>query len=109
MPNDQAAQVSRRMTRDEILDLARDAVSHRPGQYGSPRDVFARIARAWEWYLAERMGHTVPIEPHDVAAMMRLLKECRLIENPAHQDSIADIAGYAACHGEVVGRKEPTE
>lgn len=89
------------MTRDDILDAASKAVADRPDRYGAPEQAFNSIARAWEWYLLEKMGHSVPLNGHDVAIMMALLKVCRLLETPDHPDSWADIAGYAACGGEV--------
>lgn len=84
------------MRRKDILDAAAACVlSDREQQYGAPEDVFGVIAGLWSVYL----DHTV--RPHDVAAMMVLLKVARLTGNAAHDDSWTDIAGYAACGGEL--------
>jgi hypothetical protein len=76
--------------------------------YGTPERNFERIAVLWQVYLALRLdnspnGNIFPLEPRDVAAMMRLMKEARLIETPDHRDSFLDIVGYALCGAEVSG------
>ena len=84
------------MNRKDILDAAAACVlSDREQQYGAPEDVFPVIAGLWSVYL-DRTD-----KPHDVAAMMVLLKVARLAGNPAHADTWTDIAGYAACGGEL--------
>ena len=70
--------------------------------YGAPEDNFARIARLWTAHLAN-LGFTVELHPHDVAAMMRLMKEARLANDPSHRDSLVDIIGYTLCHARTVG------
>jgi hypothetical protein len=45
----------------------------------------------WAAYLG------VPIAPHDVAAMMAMLKLSRIRWSPGKRDSWVDLAGYAAC------------
>lgn len=80
------------MNRKECLDFATQIVSgERQKAYGSPEDNFRRISDLWSVYLGR------PIEPHDVAAMMALMKIARLMNQPDHQDSWVDLAGYAAC------------
>ena len=84
------------MNRKDILDAAAACVlSDREQQYGAPEDVFPVIAGLWSVYLDRT------VKPHDVAAMMVLLKVARLAGNPAHADTWTDIAGYAACGGEL--------
>ena len=84
------------MNRKDILDAAAACVlSDREQQYGAPEDVFPIIAGLWSAYLGK------PVSASDVAAMMVLLKVARLTGNPAHPDSWVDIAGYAACGGEL--------
>jgi hypothetical protein len=83
----------------------------RRSAYGTPERNFERIALLWGTYLTLRTNGThddptnngVWIEPRDVAAMMRLMKEARLIETPDHRDSYLDIVGYALCGAEVSG------
>lgn len=83
----------------------------RRSAYGTPERNFERIALLWDTYLTLRTNGTrddptnngVWIEPRDVAAMMRLMKEARLIETPDHRDSFVDLVGYALCGAEVSG------
>lgn len=78
--------------RRELLDEAANLVDgDRNAQYGDPRQDFQRTAAMWSAYL----GATV--EPHDVAAMMALLKCSRIRWSPDKRDSWVDLAGYAAC------------
>ena len=83
------------MTREECLDAASKAVlSDRNDQYGEPEDSFSAIAGMWSVYLGR------PVSSCDVACMMALLKIVRAKQNPQHDDSWVDIAGYAACGAE---------
>lgn len=85
------------MTRKDILAKADECVNgHREQDYGSPEDNFRRIADLWSTYL-DRI-----VTPVDVSMMMCLLKIARVStsENPT-DDSFIDIAGYAACGGEL--------
>lgn len=87
----------------------------RRGAYGTPESNFGRIATLWNAYLVARgiLPPEVLADPAgknglvegDVAAMMRLMKEARLIETPDHRDSFVDIVGYALCGAEVSGVK----
>ena len=54
---------------------------------------------------AEKVVLPVDIEPEDVAIMMGMLKIARLASNPQHMDSWVDLAGYAACGGEIAGKE----
>lgn len=84
------------MRRQDILQKAAVVVSgDRDIQYGSPEDNFAKIAEFWTVYLGVR------VLPHDVATMMMLLKIARIKTSPGNEDHWIDIAGYAACGGEV--------
>lgn len=84
-------------TRKEILKQATDAVcTDREGQYGSPEDNFRRIADLWTAYWG---GY--PFEPKDVAMMMSLLKIARIATGKHKDDNYIDLAGYAACGGEL--------
>lgn len=82
-------------TREEILEKARQCVSgDRDLQYGSPEESFSRIAKYWSDYLDK------DISPKDVAIMMILFKVARE-EHSSKVDNWIDIAGYAACGGEI--------
>ena len=91
------------MNRAEILDTAKEYVTKdRAADHGDMEDNFATIAEFWSTYLG------LEVQPHDVAAMMMLLKIARIRQNPVHLDNWTDGAGYSACGGEIVGRyKKP--
>lgn len=82
--------------REEILKKASKAISgERDKHYGSPEDNFSQIAVFWTNYLH------ILITSTDVANMMILLKMSRAMNDPTHEDNWIDIAGYAACAGEI--------
>lgn len=84
------------MKREEILNKAKECVcGQREQDYGSPEDNFTIIAQLWTAYL----GYVVT--PTDVAMMMILLKAARIKNGGGTGDSFVDIAGYAACGGEI--------
>ena len=84
------------MTRDEILDAAQKCVSgNREQDYGNPENSFNAIARLWSAYAGYEFG------AKDVAAMMALLKIARIASGHAKSDNWIDLAGYAACGGEI--------
>ena len=74
-----------------LTESERLVMGDRNAQYGDPRQDFQRTAAMWSAYLG------VPVQAHDVAAMMALLKISRIRWNPEKMDSWADLAGYAAC------------
>ena len=84
------------MKRADLLTTASAIVcDDRQGTYGDLRENFDLIASLWSEYVGRE------ILPHDVAAMMALLKVARIKANPQHMDSWVDLAGYAACGGEL--------
>ena len=94
------------MTRKEILAAAEKCVcGQRDKDYGTPEDSFGLIAELWAKALKPCVpeGTDVCIPPETVALMMALLKVARLIKSPEHLDSWVDLAGYAACGGEIAG------
>lgn len=94
-------------TRESILEAAKQCVcTDREGQYGSPEDNFGLITKMWSEYMrATGLGDGDDswdlIKPHDVAAMMCLLKIARIATGAPKADSWIDLAGYAACGGEI--------
>lgn len=94
-------------TRSDILDLAKRCVcGDREQDYGSPEQNFERIAEMWEVYMVGKCTDAdVCILPEDVAAMLALLKIARIASGHAKADNWVDLAGYAACGGEIEGRK----
>lgn len=86
------------MKRSEILHEAEKCVcGRREEDYGTPEDSFGAIADLWSAYL----GHK--ITSVDVSMMMALLKVARIKTGRMTEDSFVDIAGYAACGGEIAG------
>lgn len=86
-----------RKMRAEILDAAKTCVcGQREQDYGSPEDNFAAISKLWNAYL----GGDVT-DAHDMAMMMALLKIARIRTGRRTADSYVDLAGYAACGGEI--------
>ena len=87
------------MTRSKILDEAKKCVcGKRQQDYGNPEDNFATIAKLWTAYCNEAIIFT----PADVAMMMALMKVARIKSGTGTEDSFVDLAGYAACGGEIV-------
>jgi hypothetical protein len=90
-----------------MLDEAADLVDgDRNNQYGDPIGDFRATADMWNAYL-ERVwssGRTSLI-PHDVAAMMALLKVSRIGWSAGKADHWVDLAGYAACGLDCVERE----
>lgn len=99
------------MTRKEILDTALKCVNgERDEQYGNPEDNFKLIANLWMTYLnvcgSIPKGYEINIRPEDVAAMLALLKIARIATGKSKDDNWVDLAGYAACGGEIQGRTD---
>lgn len=100
------------MNRPEILEAARVCVcGERERDYGSPEDNFETIGLLWGVYLRAahpelaRVMAINHITPKDVATMMALLKVAR-IATGSSPDSFVDLAGYAACAGEIAAKQE---
>lgn len=94
------------MNREEILDTAKKCVcGQRQMDYGSPEDNFKKIAQLWNVYIGELI-----FDEADVAVMMALLKIARIGSGTGSEDSFVDLAGYAACGGEIFAKlKEEKE
>lgn len=92
-------------TRSMVLEDARLAVcSDRNHQYGEPEDNFKMIADYWNDYLSG-IKHR-ELTSSDVADMMVLFKIARNTTAPhlKKSDNYVDIAGYAACAGEIASK-----
>jgi len=84
------------MIREAVLEKAKKIVTGaRQTAYGSPEDCFSTIANLWGSYLG------ISISSKDVAMLMVLLKIARSRKNDRYADNYVDIAGYAACAGEL--------
>lgn len=85
------------MTRSEILQKAEAIVTgERQQNYGTPEYNFGKIASLWNAYKGDDLFDAV-----DVAMMMALLKIARISTGTQTEDSFVDLAGYAACGGEI--------
>lgn len=86
------------MKRIDILTSADEIVNkNREDDYGSVEDNFKTISQMWNAYL--HLDNA--IAPKDVAAMMALLKIARISSGHNKSDNWIDLAGYAACGGEL--------
>ena len=106
-------------TRKDVLDAAERCVNgDREQDYGSPEDNFRTIAKMWSAYLSAapcmedpetgiagvvREQKIINLTPYDVAAMLALLKIARIASGHSKADNWIDLAGYAACGGELQG------
>lgn len=91
------------MIRKDILNEAMHCVcGQREEEYGTPEDNFNQISKLWNAYLGDNVT-----DAHDVAMMMALLKIARIRSGVRKCDSYIDLAGYAACGGEIaLGKNE---
>jgi hypothetical protein len=84
--------------RERILDEAKRIISSdRNVEYGEPERNFERISDLWSAYL----GEDRVVYAHDVAVMLALVKVARIANSPNKEDHWVDLAGYAACGGEL--------
>lgn len=92
------------MNRKEILEAASKVVhaEDMDHDYGKPENNFETIAKLWTTYLEAAVCDCLELNARDVAAMMILLKVARVATNEK-ADHWVDIAGYAACGGEIDG------
>lgn len=98
------------MTRADILDAAKKCVcGQREQDYGTPESNFKLIADLWNDYLYSAKDGADFITPTDVAMMMSLLKIARIRNGGGTGDSFVDLAGYAACGGEINSIKKEKE
>lgn len=88
------------MTKQELLARAAETVKDRGVNYGTPLENFNEIALRWRVILK------TPVTAAQVAACMIEVKMARLAQTPSHEDSVVDIAGYAACWAELLETPE---
>lgn len=90
------------MTRKEILDSAMRCVcGDREKDHGKPEDSFAKIAALWSAWTGYKFDAV------DAAVMLSLLKTARIKTSPGvNDDNFIDLAGYAACAGELAAAKK---
>ncbi len=84
------------MNRSDILATATTYVTKdRAATHGDAESNFALIGALWSADLGIAIGAA------DVARLMVLFKAARAKGNPGNVDSWVDLAGYAACGGEI--------
>jgi len=83
------------MTGEDLLQHAAGVVRKRRREYGEPEATFEDVATRWSQVLGTK------VTASQVALCLIDLKLVRLIHDPAHLDSLVDVAGYAACLREV--------
>ena len=90
------------MNREDILKGAHTCVcTDRNRQYGEPEDSFKAIADMWTGYLRAK-GYDIAITSTDAALMLIEFKIARSLTAKVQKpDTFVDIAGYAACAGEL--------
>ena len=91
------------MDAKEIAAKAAELVGgDRAEQHGEKGDNFGRTAALWNAYMSIRRDPASPIDGVDFANMMILAKMSRIHSGKVHNvDNYVDMAGYAACGGEV--------
>jgi hypothetical protein len=96
------------VTAPNLFDTAKAIVyGDRERVYGDPGKNIRAIAALWCTYLTEKYrGRSATIDSDDVCAMMRLVKEARLMNTPDHMDSMIDIAGYAGVQYRIVTERD---
>ena len=73
----------------------------RAKQHGDKMDTFENIARLWDGYLAIKFGPVARLSATDVGHLLVLLKLARTQNGELNLDDYVDMAGYAACAGEI--------
>lgn len=77
-------------------------VAARGSVYGPPHEDLARAGRIWGAILDQWRDSDDPdVPPELVALCMVGIKQARLVHTPSHEDSAADIRGFAACLEEI--------
>lgn len=96
------------LTRKSVLSGAEQCVcGEREHDYGSPENNFQTIANMWCDYIYRKHPNSnFILDAHDVAVMMCLLKISRIASGQTKSDNYIDLAGYAACAGELASNME---
>ena len=83
------------MTGEQMLQHVAGIIAERRAVYGDAATSMATVAARWSITL----GH--PVTAAQVVLCLIDLKLARLTHNPKHEDSVCDLAGYAAVLQEV--------
>ena len=94
------------MKRAEILEAARVCVcGERERDYGTPENNFETIGLLWGVYLRAAPPELAKVMAVNHITAMGLLKVAR-IATGSSPDSFVDLAGYAACAGEIATKED---
>ena len=88
------------MNRSQFLRKEGDTLTKRQHSYGHPNDNLRSIAKTWSEYKGQEFNYL------DVCIMMILTKAMRLRQQPNHEDSYKDIAGYATLAMEFIEKAQ---
>ena len=83
-----------------FLKHVANVIAERSTQYGDAAGNMAAIARRW----SANLGHEITAA--QVVLCLLDLKLARLAHNPAHEDSVVDVCGYAALLAEITKTPE---
>ena len=87
-------------TKEFLSEAIRLVGTDREKDYGDKVENHKNIARLWSAYLE------TPIEAHDVAIMMALLKIARTKLGAVSKDTYIDMSAYGAIAGEIKFRED---
>ena len=87
-------------TKEFLSEATRLVGTDREKDYGDKVENHKNIARLWSAYLE------IPIEAHDVAIMMALLKIARTKLGAVSKDTYIDMSAYSAIAGEIKFRED---
>ena len=87
-------------TKEFLSEAIRLVGTDREKDYGDKVENHKNIARLWSAYLE------TPIEAHDVAIMMALLKIARTKLGAVSKDTYIDMSAYSAIAGEIKFRED---
>lgn len=94
------------MDRSDLLKQAEALINgDRASDYGSARSNFCRIKQGWNIIIQAALTTHGEINEGHVALMMSWVKIARLSQSIDHEDSWADLAGYAALGSELAPPK----
>ena len=85
------------MNCNDVLSTALSTIRDRNKDYGDIRTSFQKAA-----IISTAMLNKA-ISPYDVAVIANAMKMSRLSNNPTHQDSWVDMAGYTAIAAQLAG------
>lgn len=90
------------MKASDIAKKASELVAgDRQKTHGDKTRNFLNIARLWNAYMLSRPNPWAELTPTDIGHLMVLLKVARTQLGAFNLDDYVDMAGYAACAGEI--------